>query len=236
MSEAESATLREAKWITRPVDRETVQDRVYRQIKAMIINGEIEPGEAVTIQSLSDAFQVSAMPVREALRRLMAEQALTVLTGRSVGVPPLSPERLADLRRVRGEIEGVAIRWAAEKMTPTELRELTCLVAMMEEAEARSDSKLYVSANHHFHFRIYRLAGSPTLLAMIESLWLQISPYFHVLRGSGNWHSANVAHRRILEALAKGDGPTAAVALRRDIDDAATILAGQLGETARRAR
>jgi DNA-binding GntR family transcriptional regulator len=232
MSEAESPMLREAKWITRPVDRETVQDRVYRQIKAMIINGEIEPGEAMTIQSLSDAFQVSAMPVREALRRLMAEQALTVLTGRSVGIPPLSPERLADLRRVRGEIEGAAIRWAAEKMPPTELRELTRLVETMEDAEARSDSKLYVSTNHHFHFRIYRLAGSPTLLSMIESLWLQISPYFHVLRGSGNWHSANVAHRGMLEALAKGDGPTAAEALRRDIDDAATILARRLSETA----
>ncbi|HTJ89154.1 MAG TPA: GntR family transcriptional regulator [Acidocella sp.] len=234
MSEAESAVLRAAKWITRPVDRETIQDRVYSQIKAMIINGEIEPGEAVTIQSLSEAFQVSAMPVREALRRLMAEQALTVLSGRSVGVPPLSPERLADLRRVRGEIEGTAVRWAAEKMTPQDLGELTRLVETLEDAEARSDSKLYVSANHHFHFRIYRLAGSATLLAFIESLWLQISPYFHVLRGSGNWHAANVAHRAMLEALATGDGPTAAAALRRDIDGAATILAARLGGTAKR--
>jgi DNA-binding GntR family transcriptional regulator len=58
------ALLREVKWTTRPVDRETLQDRVYSQIKAMIINGEIGPGEAVTIPSLSDAFQVSAMPVR----------------------------------------------------------------------------------------------------------------------------------------------------------------------------
>jgi DNA-binding GntR family transcriptional regulator len=234
MGEAESAILREAKWVARPVDRETVQDRVYHQIKAMIISGEIEPGEAVTIQSLSEAFQVSAMPVRGALRRLMAEQALTVLTGRSVGVPPLSPERLADLRRVRGEIEGVAILWAAEKMTPTELHELTRLVDTMEEAETRSDSKLYVSANNHFHFRIYRLAGSAALLAIIESLWLQISPYFHVLRGSGNWHSANVTHRAILEALEKGDGAAAAAALRRDIDEAAIMLAQRLSKPAKR--
>src|SRR5579875_1862513 len=73
----------------RPVDRETVQDRVYREIKDLILNGGIEPGQTVTIQGLSDAFQVSTMPVREALRRLMAEQALMVVSGRSVGIPAL---------------------------------------------------------------------------------------------------------------------------------------------------
>ncbi len=71
----------------RPVGRETVQDRVYREIRQMILNGEIEPGQTLTIQGLSEAFRVSAMPVREALRRLMAEQALMVVSGRSVGIP-----------------------------------------------------------------------------------------------------------------------------------------------------
>ncbi|HUA77287.1 MAG TPA: GntR family transcriptional regulator, partial [Acetobacteraceae bacterium] len=78
-----------------PVDRETVQDRVYRRIREMILNGEIAPGQSITIPGLSAAFQVSAMPVREALRRLMAEQALMVVAGRSVGIPTLSRTRLA---------------------------------------------------------------------------------------------------------------------------------------------
>jgi DNA-binding GntR family transcriptional regulator len=220
MSEAVTGT----KWQARPVDRETVQDRVYHQIKAMILNGEIEPGEAVTIQSLSDAFQVSAMPVREALRRLMAEQVLTVLSGRSVGVAPLTPERLEDLWRVRCEIEGAAVRWAAEKVTPEDIRDLTGLVETMEEAAACSDGKLYVPANHHFHFRIYGLAGSPSLLSIIESLWLQVGPYFHVLRASGNWHAANSAHRAMLESLARKDGAGTEAALRNDIDAAAKTL------------
>lgn len=90
----------------RPVPRETVQDHVYRQLKELILNGGIEPGRTVTIQSLSDAFGVSAMPVREALHRLVAEKALTVVAGRSVGIPPLSIDRLEDLTRARIEIEG----------------------------------------------------------------------------------------------------------------------------------
>jgi len=90
----------------RPVAKETVLDQVYRQIRDLILDGEIEPGHSVTIQSLADAFGVSAMPVREALHRLTAEKALTVIAGRSVGIAPLSLERLGDLRQVRLEIEG----------------------------------------------------------------------------------------------------------------------------------
>src|SRR5579875_1696119 len=108
----------------RPVDRETVQDRVYREIKDLILNGEIEPGQTVTIQALSDAFQVSTMPVREALRRLMAEQALMVVSGRSVGIPALTRARLADLCRVRREVEPLAASWAAERIGAADLRRL----------------------------------------------------------------------------------------------------------------
>lgn len=218
-------TIRGAKKLPlRPVGRETVQDRVYRQIKELILNGDIEPGQTVTIQGLSDAFQVSTMPVREALRRLMAEQALMVVSGRSVGIPALTRARLADLRRVRRDVEALAASWATERITAPELRRLGDLVDRMQLAADQRDGRRFVPANHHFHFTIYRAADSAALLSIIESLWLQIGPYFHVLRGSDNWHAANSAHRTILEALGRGDGAAAADALRRDIDDAAVTL------------
>ncbi len=210
----------------RPVGRETVQDRVYRQLRDMILNGEVEPGQTITIQSLSDAFQVSAMPVREALRRLTAEQALTVVSGRSVGIPGLTRERLADLLRVRREVEPLAASWAAARIGPAELRALESLVEHMRIAADRGDGRLFVPANHDFHFTIYRAAGSATLLGIIESLWLQIGPYFHVLRASDNWHTANVAHGDVLTALRHGDAAGAAAGLRRDIEDAAATLNG----------
>lgn len=213
----------------RPVGRETVQDRVYRGIKELILNGEIEPGQTVTIQSLSDAFRVSTMPVREALRRLMAEQALMVVSGRSVGIPALTRARLADLRRVRRELEALAAAWAAERITAPDLRRLAELVERMQLAADQRDGRRFVPGNHHFHFTIYRAADSAALLSIIEQLWLQIGPYFHVLRASDNWHAANSAHRTILKALERRDGPGAADGLRRDIDAAAVTLATLLG-------
>jgi DNA-binding GntR family transcriptional regulator len=213
----------------RPVGRETVQDRVYRQIKELILNGEIEPGQTVTIQGLSDAFQVSTMPVREALRRLLAKQALMVVSGRSVGIPALTHARLADLRRVRRDVEALAASWAAERITVPDLRRLAELVERMQVAADQRDGRRFVPANHHFHFTIYRAADSAALLSIIESLWLQIGPYFHVLRASDNWHAANSAHRTILKALERRDGQGAADALRRDIDEAAATLKMLLG-------
>ena len=74
--------------------RGTLQDHVYRQLCELILNGEIAPGQLITIQALADAFGVSAMPVREALQRLTAARVLTVISSRSIGVPPLTSERL----------------------------------------------------------------------------------------------------------------------------------------------
>src|SRR5690348_11718765 len=81
----------------KPVTRGTLPDEIYRQIRELILDGGIAPGELVTLQGLADAFGVSAMPVREALARLTAEKALTVVSGRSVGIPELRASRLEDL-------------------------------------------------------------------------------------------------------------------------------------------
>lgn len=212
----------------RPVARDTVQDQVHRQLKELILNGEIEPGSTVTIQGLADAFGVSAMPVREALHRLSAAGALTVLAGRSVGIPPLSVERLHDLRRVRVEIEGLAAEWAAARTDAALLARLDALIAEMESSTREADRRSFVPANREFHFAVYRAAGSESLMAVIEPLWLQIGPYLALLRGSGNWRMANRQHRLIREALARGDGQAARRALRGDIEEAATILGGLL--------
>jgi DNA-binding GntR family transcriptional regulator len=207
-----------------PIPRQTVQDHVYEQLKMLILNGEIEPGSTVTIQSLSDAFGVSPMPVRESLRRLVAEKALRVVAGRSVGVPPLTIERLEDLKRVRIEIEGAATEWAAQSITRTELKRLSELIELMDLAEIERNRKKYVPANHEFHFIIYRCAGSEILLSVIESLWLQIGPYFGLLNASKDWRTSNTEHRAIKRALSERNGAAARRALGADIEGAAAAL------------
>jgi DNA-binding GntR family transcriptional regulator len=207
-----------------PAPRETLQDYVYERVRDLILSGDIAPGQSVTINSLAGAFAVSHMPVREALRRLVAERALTVISGRSVGLPALSVERLEDLRRVRVEVEGITTEWAARRLGNADHEALAVLVGRMNRAVADNDVKAYLHANRDFHFAIYRAASSDTLLSIIESLWLQISPYFNLLHASGDYQRANREHGTIAAALARGDAQAARAALVEDINGAAEML------------
>ncbi len=209
-----------------PAPRETLQDHVYRRIRDLILDGEIAPGRSITMKSLATAFAVSHMPVREALHRLTAERALTVVSGRSMGIPPLSASRLADLKRVRSEVEGMAAAWAAERIDRAGLLRLAELNDRLEAAVESNDVKGYLHANRGFHFAVYAAAGSPTLLSMIESLWLQISPYFNLLHASGNYVESNEHHRALTEALLHRDPEAARRALQGDIAAAAKVLDG----------
>src|SRR5690606_14885584 len=111
------------------------------------LDGGIAPGEMVTVQSLADAFGVSPMPVREALRRLVAANALTVVSGRSIGLPALNATRLTDLRNVRIEIEPIAAGWAAERRTEGELSQISRHLQKLERVVEAGDAKAYVGAN-----------------------------------------------------------------------------------------
>ncbi|MCB1494974.1 MAG: GntR family transcriptional regulator [Bauldia sp.] len=212
-----------------PLARDTLQQRVYDQVAGLILDGGIAPGQLVTIQSLADSFGVSTMPVREALKRLTAEKALTVVSGRSMGIPPLSLERLNDLRRVRIELEGSAIAWAAGSIGKDALASLDVDLERMDRAIASSSARDFLQANRSFHFGAYKASQSPTLVSLIEIVWLQISPYFNLLRGSGNYVAANANHRRMAEALGRHDPDSAREAMAADINDAYDILATLLG-------
>ena len=212
------------------VSKNTLQDHVYRQLCELILNGEIAPGQLITIQSLADAFGVSAMPVREALQRLTAARVLTVISSRSIGIPPLTAERLFDLRRVRLEVESLAALWATPNVTEAEIAQLEECVRNMEEAALIGDRKQYLRWNRTFHFAIYRLAGSDALLAIIENLWLQISPYFHLLHASGNYFKANEQHELVLSAMRRRDGAAASLGVRNDIEAHYRVLAALLEE------
>jgi len=208
--------------------RDTLQERVFRQLSDLILDGEIAPGQLVKIQALAEAFGVSAMPVREALKRLTAAKALTAVSGRSIGIPPLSLDRLDDLHRVRIEIESMAAEWAAPNIGDDGIEALDDQLSRMETATAAGDVKGYLRANRAFHFIVYGAAGSEALLSFIESLWLQISPYFNLLHGSGNYAVSNKQHEAMLAAIRAGDKSALKAAVRADIDGAYDVLTGLL--------
>lgn len=203
--------------------RSTLQDHVYRELCELILDGGIAPGQSITIQALADAFGVSTMPVREALQRLTAARVLTVISGRSIGIPPLSKERMLDLRRVRLEVEALAGEWATTRMGPGDFDVLEQLLRKAERAADDGD-RSYIGLNRAIHFTIYRASGSDALVAIIENLWLQVSPYFHFLYSSGNPHQAKQMHAQIFEGLRTRDPEKVRSGLVADIEAAGRVL------------
>ena len=202
-----------------------MQEDVYRQAKELILNGELAPGQSITIQWLADAFGVSAMPVREAILRLTAERALTVVAGRSLGIPPLTRDRLADLTRTRLAIEALAVSWAVPHLDPELLARLQALIVEMDNIKPDQQARrAYLRANREFHFALYRASGSDSMLGIIENLWLQISPYFNLLQERGNFVVSNRHHRALAAALTARNSAEAALAVQADISDAASVL------------
>jgi DNA-binding GntR family transcriptional regulator len=204
------------------LSKETLQEQVFRHVTELILDGSIVPGEMVTVQSLADAFGVSPMPVREALRRLTAANALTVISGRSIGIPRISLERLNDLRDVRSEIEAIAAGWAAERRDDSVIGHLAKHLEEMEKSIAAGNVKGYLRGNYAFHFAIYRAAGSDNLLKIIENLWLQISPYFNMLHGS--YRVANEHHQEMFLAMKDREVEAVRKAVKADISAAYQVL------------
>lgn len=221
-----------------PVGRETVQDRVYSELRRALIGGLFTPGQVLTIRQLADALMTSTMPVREAMGRLITEQALEALPNRSIRVPPVTLERIEDLLRARVLIEGEAMELAAARMTPRLLASLRAITTEWEDMRLGGNPETVdreVTLNQAFHFEIYRACGSAVLLPMIESLWLQSGPFtraaVYAFSEAGARDAARF-HHDILRALEAGDGKAARAALLADISRPFAYLRDKLGKEA----
>ncbi|MGO9360490.1 MAG: GntR family transcriptional regulator [Xanthobacteraceae bacterium] len=199
-----------------PVERETLNDRVYRELKNSIMEGRFKPGATLTLRTVSDALGTSMMPVRDAMRRLVSERALEVRPTRKIAVPVLTVEQFHELRRIRMLLEGEAVALAAERITPRQLAACRALLRKLDALDAESPRQFW-ELNHQLHFAIYQAADSPLLLSIIEMLWLQIGPLLTRIAAARAVQDAADPHALLVDALERRDGVAARAALVRDL-------------------
>ena len=210
----------------RRLQRATLNEEVYAELRRAIMAGAVEPGRSMTIRSLAAAFGVSLMPVREALGRLVAERALELLPNRSVTVPVLDQARFREITRIRVPLERMAAEEGAKRLDRQARDRLAQWNARMEVPAVASDAEA-LELNRQIHFTLYAASGMPTLMGMIEGLWLQIGPLLnlHMRRlTSDRADLAQVHHRAMLAALARGDAEAAGGAIVADIETAARTI------------
>lgn len=212
------------------VSRVTLGEHVYRDLRELILAGQVAPGEKFTLRGLADAVGTSPMPVREAVGRLSAEGALEILPNRAIRVPLMTRERFSELTIIRMEVEGLAAQFAAARADRKEIA-VACVHHERFAAESRRrepDGAVALRANKELHFAVYAAAGMPQLLQIIDGLWLQVGPVINLdLRASGRRLKEVEAHRhhaRLVAALKAADGAAARKALADDIRAAADFI------------
>jgi DNA-binding GntR family transcriptional regulator len=204
--------------------QETVHGRVYAELRQGLMNGDFTPGQRLVVRKIAEHFETSAMPVREALRRLVSEEALFDHPNRGVIVPEASVEVISDIVRVRCMVEGSATEWAASTITLPELEAIDGLNERMRACTTVDGAEKYLAFNRQFHFNIYKAARSAVTQQIIERLWLRAGPWLNIMRGEATLGLGLDYHAEILAALRAGNGVKARRALVADISDAADIM------------
>jgi len=199
-----------------------VQDRVYDELRRWLMVGRFLPGEVITLRNLAAELSVSPMPVRAALRHLIAEGGIEMLPNRTMRVPHMTRRRLAELLALRRELEGLATAQACRNMTDADLRAIERIHASTMRALKAGAGTQVLALNQRFHFTIYALARSWVLMPMIEALWLRAGPFMHLAQMSPgvNWDGRH--HIELMRALGNRDSKGARRAIQRDIN-----MAGQ---------
>ncbi|WP_292251639.1 GntR family transcriptional regulator [Marivivens sp.] len=198
--------------------KEPAHQRVYRRLRDMILCGEMEPGQAVTIQGLVAELDAGMTPVREAIRRLTSEHALEFKDNRRVGLPVLNRAEIDEISFARLALEPQLAMWAAAKITPEQIDQLAAIDEDLNRAIDRGDIQTYLIQNYRFHSTLYAASQAATVIALVDALWLRLGPSLRVMRGRFGTASLDDRHAVAVEALRVGDIPAVGDAIRLDIE------------------
>ncbi|WP_225029810.1 GntR family transcriptional regulator [Xinfangfangia pollutisoli] len=200
-------------------------ERVYRALRQQVMHGEMAPGQALTLRGIGKQFGVSMTPAREAVRRLVAEGALTLSSSGRVTTPELSPERIEELAAIRALLEPEMAARALPRAHFALIERLAAINVLNAEAVARQDAVAYLRTNLEFHRTLYLRAQSPAMLALCETVWLQLGPTMRALYARLRRNEPPQHHRMILAALRAGDEPGLRLAVRTDVTQGLRHLA-----------
>ncbi len=179
-----------------------VRARVLAALRQEIVAGRLGPGDRLVERELADRFGVSRVPVREAIRALVAEGFVHFETPRRTVVRRLTPTDVAELFELREALEVYAAGLAATRAGRDGLAELEELLDRAAVATRAGDAETITDINTRFHDRILAMAGNSLLISVMEPVdgrlrWLT--------RQNEEWTQLLKEHRELYAAIASGD-------------------------------
>ncbi|MCB2136421.1 MAG: GntR family transcriptional regulator [Rhodobacteraceae bacterium] len=199
--------------------RENLSQKIYADLRLRLIVGDLAPDDTLSIRTLAEDFNVSTMPVREALKRLEFEKALAGSAKRAYRVPAILPEAASNLFFVRATLEGAAAELAINHLTQGDLKHLRDYSDAMDAAWEKGDARSFLLNNFKFHSMIYRSSGNPDLSELAETLYARSGPWLgkaiRELADKADWANE---HHDILLAIDVGDRARVRKLIEEDVN------------------
>lgn len=209
-------------------ERTIAYEAIYHKLYEAIITGHYAPGQTLTIRGLAEELGVSPMPVREAVRRLVALGALEMHNTRRVSVSSLTSASFREICTARSLLEPELAALALPHVRQKDIRELKSIDAKLDLAIESGNAEQYSYKNWEFHFGLYRQSQSDLYLGLVESLWLRFGPFMRVVVGRFGTALLVDRHHQIIHALEKKDESALRQAVRADIADGMKAIGEEL--------
>lgn len=186
--------------------------------------GKLPPGNALTLRGIGTEFSVSMTPAREAVRRLVAEGALLLSASGRVSTPEIGIERIEELAAIRALLEPELASRAMPRAYPALIKRLRLMNSSVDEAIVKRDAVGYMRSNLDFHRTLYLRAQAPAMLAVVETVWLQLGPTMQKLYSKMERSKRLGQHMAILRALSAGNEHALREAVERDVTEGLRML------------
>ena len=191
-------------------DKYTLRGRVFHRIREDILSGKYNENEDLKEATIGAEFGVSRTPVREALRQLELEGLVKIIPNKGAYVTGISDKDTRDIYIIRSYLEGLAARWACERISEEEIESLEEIVYLSEFHAKKKHYEQLVELDTKFHESIYRACGS-------KILEHELTTFHHYLerirkeslKREERALKSNEEHMAILEAIRKRDGDLA---------------------------
>jgi DNA-binding GntR family transcriptional regulator len=194
-----------------------VKHTLATQLREEIMQGHLAPGQRIIEGYWARRFGVAQTSVREAINLLMAEGFVTKASGRSARVTSYSDADIAQIYELRGALEGLAARLAAERKS--DLRPLEAILKEMRATTKEGDARKLIDADLKFHLSLCELSGNRFLYSQIRTLLVPLFAFvsMRVIQSHQTtqaWASDLERHKRMLELIREGDPHAAEFTVR----------------------
>lgn len=200
---------------------------VFDALRQAIIKGDLAEGEHLRQDEIARAFNISRIPVREALVKLEQHGLITTQRFKGAVVSGLSPAEADEIFAFRALLEPEVIRRAVPRLSPEMLASAR---ACCDAFAGADDPMLWGDLNRRFHATLYEASALPYHMEVLNNAMDRVDRYLRAqLLLSNGMERANREHRAILAACVAGDAESAAELTRRHILDARDSLIRHLG-------